>query len=142
MGRITLRVNTRGYTGKIRKSAKVNTNESRDRFHYISIEAFVKNAVTVSPETVHLQGQAGEEVRATVEIKAQGKGPLRLQPLSFDLPDKVNYTIEEVQKGRIYRVHFSSIPGAAEKYYGFLNFRTNYSERPEISIGIRGKFKN
>ena len=135
-------MDTKGYWGKIRKTAKVYTNERSDKYHYISIEAFIKTTISVSPEAVHLEGPAGQPVQTTVEIRAERKEPLRLQVAHFDLHEKVAYTIEEVQKGKVYRVHFSNLSKAAEMYHGFLNLGTNYSEKPEISIRIRGKFKN
>lgn len=135
-------MDTKGYRGKIRKSAKVYTNDSRDKFQYISIEAFIKSSISVSPESVHLEGAAGQALQSTVEIRAERKEPLRLEVSHFDLNEKVAYTIEEVQKGRVYEVHFTNLSKAKETYLGFLNLRTNYSEKPEISIRIRGKFRD
>lgn len=135
-------VDTSGYTGKVRKSAKIYINNPKDKFHYISIEALIKPAITVSPESVHLDGKAGEVVVKSVEIRAEKKNALRLEPLAFDLEQKVTYTVEEIQRGRLYRVHFTNRPGPAEIYRGFLKLKTNYPEKPELSIRIRGKFSH
>ncbi|MBN1103361.1 MAG: hypothetical protein JXL84_08120, partial [Deltaproteobacteria bacterium] len=76
-----------------------------------------------------------------VEIRAEKSKALRLEPSFFDLEGKVAYTLEEVQPGKCYRAHFTSQPGRPGIYYGFLKLKTNYPERPEVSIRIRGKFR-
>jgi len=48
----------------------------------------------------------------------------------------VTYRIEEVEPGRIFRVHFTSIPGPSGNYRGILKLKTNYPEKPEITIRI------
>lgn len=137
-----MRVDTRGYTGKVRKSAKVYVNNPQDRFHYISIEALVKPAVSVRPQAVFLEGRAGDVARQSVEIRAEKKRALRLEPSRFDLENKVTYTLEEVQPGVLYRVHFTNVPSPAGITHGFLTLKTNYPEKPEVSIRIRCKFRN
>jgi len=53
----------------------------------------------------------------------------------------VTYRIEEVEPGRLFKVHFTSIPGPAETYRGVLKLKTNYPEKPEIIIPIRARFR-
>jgi len=134
-------VDTRGFKGKVRKAAKVYTNNPSERFHYISIEAFVKTAISVQPEQVFLDGKAGEVVERVVDIKAEKKEALRIEPADFDLEKKVTYTVEEVQPGRHFRIRLSNRPGPAGISHGFLRLKTNYPEKPELSIRIRCKFR-
>jgi hypothetical protein len=141
-GKITLTVDTRGYTGKVTKSAKIYINNPRDKFHYISVEAFIRPAIVVSPENVQLYGKPGEVVEKIVEIRAEKKKALRLEPIAFDLEQKVTYTVEEVARGKHYRVHFKNRPGPPEIFVGFLKLKTNYPEKPEVTIRIRGKFRD
>ena len=65
-----------------------------------------------------------------LEIKKTG--------ISFDEKDLMK--LEEIQKGRIFKIRFTSIPGAPQTYHGFLNLKTNYPEKPEINIRIRCRF--
>lgn len=134
-------VDTTGYRGKVTKTAKIYINNPRDRFHYISVEALIRQAITVSPESVNLDGKAGEVVERVVEIRAEKKRGLRLEPLAFDLERKIAYRMEEVQRGKLYRVYFANRPGPAEFYRGVLKLKTNYPEKPEITIRIRGRFR-
>ena len=52
--------------------------------------------------------------------------------------DVTNY-IEEIEKGKKFRIRFKSIPGPPQTYTGFLKIKTNYPEKPEITVRIRGR---
>ena len=65
---------------------------------------------------------------------------MKLTPIQFSLDDKVTYTIEEIEKDRKFRIRFKSIPGPPKTYTGFLKLKTNYPEKPEITVRIRGRF--
>ena len=139
-GKITLRVNTRGYEGEIRKSAKVYTNDPRKNVEVLRIRAFVKAVIYLSPRYVYLRGMAGRKITKTVIVKAQEDRPLKLEPSHFSLSKRVTYRIEVVEVGREFRIHFTSLPGPAGIYRGFLKLKTNYPERPEIIIRIKARF--
>jgi hypothetical protein len=87
-----------------------------------------------------LEGKAGEVVNRTAEIRAEKDSPLRLDPFHFDLGEKVTYSLEEVEPGKLYRAHFSNVPGLSGISYGQLRLKTNYPEKPEIRIRIRYNF--
>jgi len=140
-GKITLRVNTSGYQGEIRKRARVYTNDPSNKVEVLSIKAFVKTPIYLSTRYVAFKGLAGRKITKTVRIRAEGNKPLKLEPSHFDLSKKVTYRIEEVEAGRIFKVHFTSIPGPAGIYQGVLKLKTNYPEKPEITIRIMGKFQ-
>ena len=140
-GEITLQIDTKGYEGKIRKKAKVYTNDPRNKLEVLRIEAFVKAVISVSPKYVSLKGMADRKITKTVRVRAQEDKPLKLEPSHFNLSNKVDYRIEEVEAGREFRIHFTSIPDNVGIYRGFLKLKTNYPERPEIKIWIKAKFK-
>lgn len=140
-GEITLKINTKGYEGKIRKKAKVYTNDPRSKFEVLRIEAFVKAVISVSPKRISLKGMADRKITKTVTVRAQEDKPLKLELSHFNLSNKVDYRIEEVEAGREFRIHFTSIPDNVGIYRGFLKLKTNYPERPEITIWIKGKFR-
>jgi hypothetical protein len=141
-GKITLRLNTRGYEGKLRKTARVYTNDPKNSQDTIVIEALVKTPITLSDRIVFLQGTTQEAVSRAVDIKGELNKPLKLEPVDYTLDKKVKFNIEEVAKGKHYRVTFTSIPNAGNYYQGLLRLRTSYPERPEVVIHVRGKFIN
>ena len=139
-GKITLKVNTKGYDGWISKRAQVRTNDPRRRILKLTLKAFVKVAIQLSPRYVYLKGEPGQTVTKAVEISARLDKPLQLETGRFTLNSQVNYQIEELDKGKRYRVHFTNVPGPPGSFRGLLELMTNYPERPRIRIPIRGRF--
>jgi hypothetical protein len=140
VGKITLTVRTKGYKGAHDWGTKVITNDPRMNEVLLSVKAFVQVPIHVKPSYVHLYGKEDESVTRTVEIEAGLDKPLTLKPGQFDLAGKVTYTIEEADKGRRFKVFFTSIKGVAGSYRGFLNLETNYEEKPIVTIRINGQF--
>ena len=141
-GRVTLKLDTRGYKGDILKRAKVYTNDPGHKMVILRVKVFVDVAIYVSNKYVTLRGKKGQQVSKVVEIRAEREEPLKIEPNFFDLGDKVTYRIEDVEKGRVYRIHLSNIPGTLNYYRGMLKLKTNYSIKPEIVIWVRGRFQD
>ena len=96
--------------------------------------------IYLSSRYVYLSGRAGQTTTRSVKIRAELDKPLKLEATHFDLRSKVIFRMEELEMGKTFLIHFTNIPGSAETYYGLLKLRTNYPEKPEISIRVRGKF--
>jgi hypothetical protein len=141
-GKITLKVDTRGYEGKFRKAARVYTNDPKIPQDTLVMEALVKTPIVLSERMVFLQGTTQEAVTKAVDIKGELNKPLKLEPVDYTLDKKVKFNIEEVAKGKHFRVTFTSIPNVGNYYQGLLRLRTSYPERPEVVIHVRGKFIN
>ncbi|HBF42474.1 MAG TPA: hypothetical protein DDW42_02370 [Desulfobacteraceae bacterium] len=75
-----------------------------------------------------------------VEIKAGLNIPLTLSQDQFDLEGKVKYRLEEIEKGRRFKIYLTSIPGPQLIFKGAVSLKTNYPETPIITIKIRGRF--
>jgi hypothetical protein len=138
-GKITLRLNTKGYEGKVRKGARVYTNEPGNRPGTLSVEVFVKTPILVSPRSVFIQGKATETLTRFVDITGDPAKPLKIEPLDFNLGHRLKYSIEEISPGKHYRINFTSIPNVADQYRGRLLLKTNYPEKPQLAIFVRGR---
>ncbi len=141
-GKITLKLNTTGYEGKVRKAARVYTNDPKTPQEILVIDALVRTPIMVSDKTVFLQGTTQETITRSIDIKGDLNKPLKLEPVDYTLDKKVKFNIEEVTKGKHYRVTFTSIPNVGNYYQGILKLRTSYPEKPELVIHVRGKFIN
>lgn len=139
-GAITLRVKTKGYQGHIHKSAKVYHNDPNRATFVLRMTANVKGPIYLSSRYVRLYGRQDQSITRVVEVRAELDKPLKLTPVQFSLGDKLTYSIEEIEKDRKFRIRFKSIPGPPQTYSGFLKLKTNYPERPEITVRIRGRF--
>jgi hypothetical protein len=140
-GKITVRVKTRGYQGAISKSAKVYTNDPRKQIERLTINVFVKVPIYISNRYVYLTGIADNKISRTIVVRANEKKSLKLEKSSFDLNKIVAFKIQEIEPGRVFKVHFTSIPGNVGIYRGVLKLKTNYPEKSEIIILIRAKFQ-
>jgi len=138
-GKITLQVKTDGFQGPIDKSAVVTSNDPVNRQITLRVKAVVQVPILLTPKYVYLSGSSEQAVTRVVEIKAELDKPLEITPGEFNLEQKVSFKVEEIEKGRKYRVRFESIPGPAQTYQGFLKIKTNYTEKPEMTIWIRGR---
>ena len=139
-GKITLKVNTSGYEGKVRKTAKVYSNDPSGRVETIALSAYIKVPIQLSSKLVFLRGKRAEVTKSTVEVKGGLDKPLKIEPGEFNLSSRLTYEIEEVNPGKLYQVHFTSIPNSGNSFQGTLKLKTNYPEKPEITIYIRGRF--
>jgi len=48
--------------------------------------------------------------KRTVEVKGGLEKPLKIEPVEFNLSNRLSYEIVEVKPGKLYQVHFTSIP--------------------------------
>ena len=140
-GKIALKIETKNYKGSITKSAKVKTNDPANNEVKITIKAEVIQIIQVMPTSLNFVGIAGQEIKKTIMISTDEKKPLELEEISFNLPQKLTYRIEEVKKGKQFRISFTNIPGVAEVYQGELKFKTNFPEKQELTIPIRGRLR-
>jgi hypothetical protein len=139
-GNITLTLRTKNYEGFLNKTTKVYTNDPAMRVITLSLRAGIVAAITVSPPYVSFYGIAGEVFSLPVEVKAGLDKPLSLEPGKSDLRDKVMYKIEELEKGRRFRILFTNAPGPAETFRGYLDLKTNYDAKPLINIRVISRF--
>ena len=139
-GKITLTFDTKGYEGKVQKTSTLYTNDPKTPEGKLVFEALVKTPIMVSEKMVLLKGAYQEIVTKTVDIKGELKEPLKLEPIEFTLDKKAKFNIEEVTKGKHFRVTFTSIPNVGNSYRGILKLKTNYPEKPELVIYVMGKF--
>ncbi|MBN1277788.1 MAG: hypothetical protein JXA35_09895 [Deltaproteobacteria bacterium] len=105
------------------------------------MKAFIRVPIYISSSRVRLSGREGDSVSSEVEISAGLDRDLVLTPDNFNLEGKVGYELEEVESGRKFKVKFKNVPGPAEDYRGFLRFKTNYPEKPLVSLFITGRFE-
>ncbi len=137
---VTLRLDTRGFDGKISKHTRVSFAGSDLRGETLTLEGYVVVPIRLSKGHAVFKGRAGDAITKTIEIKARGDKPLKLETSAFDLEDKMRLTIEEVESGRTFHLHLTNIPGPPDTFHGTLTLKTNYPEKPEIRIKIRARF--
>jgi hypothetical protein len=139
-GNITLSLRTKNYEGLLIKTAQVYTNAPSMRVITLTLKATIATPISVLPPYASFYGMAGKVFSLPVEVKAGLDKPLTLSPGKSNLGDKITYTIEELKKGRRFRILFTNVPGPAGTFEGYLNLQTNYVEKPLINIRVISRF--
>ena len=139
-GKIRLSVRTRSRQGKVSRSARVYTNDPAKSMVRLGITAFIKPVIQLSPPKIFLKGKEDQSITKVVKVRAGLDRPLALTAGRFNLAGKLTYTITEIEEGRRFQIRFTSIPGPPQTYRGFLKIATNYPEKPELTIWIKGRF--
>jgi len=142
VGRIKVRIDTKGFDGPERWVVKVFSNDPTWREAALDLRANVKPILTLSGTAVIFKGEKTAGMTREVEISTGLDRPLILTPQQFTLSGKVTYSLSEIEKEKRYRVTLQDVSGKRENYRGFLKLKTNFAEKPEVTIWIIGRFEN
>ena len=139
-GKIRVKVDTKGFEGKQRWGIKVLTNDPKWKEAVLDIRANIKPILNLSAKSVQFTGRNDVPITRDIEIAAGIDRTLIITPQLFTLPGKVTWSLQEIEKGKKFRIRLKSIPGGSEDYRGFLTLKTNFPEKPELTIWIIGRF--
>ncbi len=135
-GKITVKIDTKGYSGNKLWTTRIYSDDPAAQKSAVKIRAKVNAPIQLSSDRVYLRVTEGDRMTRMVEIHANLPTPLTLTPETFDLDGKVDYSMEEIEKGRTYRLRFTNVPASAQNFNGSLVLKTNYPERPDLSVRI------
>ncbi len=135
-GKITVKIDTKGYSGKRSWGVMVYTNDPAAQKASLSLRANVKVPVYLSSRRVYLHAFEGQSSSKGILVRGKLAKPLTIEPVKFTLEGKANYTIEEVEEGRAFKIRFSSVPGPPQNVRGRLQLKTNYPEKPLLTIEV------
>ena len=133
-----MKLSTEGYQGRLRKSATVYSNDPQNPQIQLIIQAQIKTPISFQPMGVMLSGFVGDDIRQIVTITGHKDQPLTLAFSKLSLPEKVAYELKTLEEGKVYRVVLRNISAREDRYSGYLILKTNYPEKPEITIRFLG----
>ena len=123
------------------KSISVESNDPKKKREQLTIEASIIPLIRLMPSSsVILRGKQGETKSVDLAISTGLDKPLEIEPVKFTLEGKVSYSLEEVEKGKQYRITFKNNPDVSGNFDGGLRLSTNYKEKPKIDIRIFSRF--
>jgi hypothetical protein len=106
----------------------------------LTLKANVKPLITVSPPQAVIYFRENEIITREVEIRAELPRPLTLTPTQFSLEGTVSYRIDEIEKGKRFRISFRNVSGQIGNLSGVLKLQTNYPEKPEVAVLISVRY--
>jgi len=105
----------------------------------ITLSAYVNVPIQLFEQNRFPPGKKNRLRRETVEVKEGWKKPLKIEPVEFNLSNRLSYEIVEVKPGSFTRS--TSRASKHRRFFsGILRLKTNYPEKPEIRIYLRGRF--
>lgn len=145
-GRVLLKVETRGFTGPVTKSALVLSNDPASPQTTLLVAAVVKPYVEILPTGyLRLQGVVGETATATAVLASAESdfAPTAAQPT---LPGLVARLAEVPEKERLpgkperqYRLTLATTPETAEGLLGgYVKVTTGSGRQPEVDVPVSG----
>jgi hypothetical protein len=140
-GTVAVKVDTHGSDGRERWGITIFTNDPKWKEAVLDLRADVRSAIVLSASAVNFTGKNDRSSTRVVEIRSAIDRPLVIQAEPFDLEGKVDYRVEETEKGKSFKVTLRNRPEADDFYRGFLTFKTNFPEKPEVTIWIFGRLK-
>jgi hypothetical protein len=105
------------------------------------LEASIKPLIKLVPSgSVTLRGKPGEIKSVNLSIYAGLNKPLKIETGKSNLDGNISYALEEVEKGKQYKINFRNSPDSRGDFRGYLRLGTNYKEKPEITIRVHSRF--
>lgn len=136
-GKITLKVNLKGYQGSVKKTATVFTNDPQNAKTMLVLQGNVRSVIDVRPSgNISFRGMAEQVTEKTVDVVGTSQ-PFKIEKVESNLQDKVRYEVETVEDGKHYRVKVNNLVKQGN-YNGYIKLLTNVPEKSELMIRVGG----
>ena len=136
-GKITLRLNLKGFQGAVKKTANVSTNDPSNPRLVLTIQGAVKTIIDVRPTgTVAFRGLSDQIAPSTVELVGSTQ-PFHITKVESNLEEKVSYQMETVQEGKEYRLRITNLLKRGT-YNGYIKCNTDLAAKPDVMVRVSG----
>jgi len=136
-GIITLKVDLRGYHGRVAKGATVFTNDPKSPRLALLIKGTVRPVIEVKPApSVVFRGVAKALTEQSLDLISRS-GPFHIQKVETDLGDRIEFRLETVTEGTHYRLVVAN-RASSGSYQGVLTCFTDHPQKPKIQVRVTG----
>ncbi|RPH51355.1 MAG: hypothetical protein EHM85_07005 [Desulfobacteraceae bacterium] len=140
-GKITIRVDTAGYGGKlIKKNIVVHTNDADHQKLYLTISGVVEKFASIKPERIFLNGHANKDFAVTVSIIPEIKYPFSILGTSALNGDNISLKLEKKNDQKLpeYILTVKNTAKVKGKYFDSVIIKTDNRIHPDIRIPVLG----
>ncbi|MFW6236773.1 MAG: hypothetical protein ACOC3F_00115 [Desulfosudaceae bacterium] len=140
-GKVTIRLNTRGYAGKtLSKVVRVFTNDPHTQVVHLRISGPVESFVTVSPRIVRFLGKLGESLEQRVKIVPARQQDVTITGARADSGKNIAFRLEpaEFPQGPGYWLTVTSTKDEPGTFYDYIYLTTKNKDLPELRIRVHG----
>jgi hypothetical protein len=136
-GKITLRLNLKGYQGNVKKTATVFSNDLQQSRVTLTLQGTVKSLVEMRPSnTITFRGTASQLQEQTVTFEGTAQ-PFHITKMESNLEGKIRYQMETVEEGKQYRLKISNEMKQGN-YAGYIKCSTDLSQKPLVVVRVVG----
>ncbi|MHC1742037.1 MAG: OS_HP3 family (seleno)protein [Syntrophobacteraceae bacterium] len=137
-GKITLKLNLKGYQGDVKKTATVSSNDPQSGKLVLVMQGKVKSLIEVRPTaSITFRGVVENLHENVLEIVATPPNKFQIQKIETNLEEKIAHQVETVQAGTQYRLKVSNLAKQGN-YNGFIKVYTDLPQKPELVIRVTG----
>ena len=132
-----MKVNLRNFQGNVEKKVTIQSNDPHNPEQIIKMVGTVLAIIDVKPSTSVLFKGVADELSESVLTLAASTAPFHISGVESNLQDSINYSLETVEEGKLYRLKISNkIPNG--NYGGFIKLNTDLTQKPDILIRVTG----
>ena len=136
-GKVTLKVNLKGYQGSVKKSATVFSNDPQNPTILIAMQGMVKALIELQPSNVvSFRGVFDQAQEKVVDIVTTSE-PFHINKTETDLNNKISYSMETIEAGKHYRLKVSNLVKQGN-YSGYIKCFTDMARKPEFLVPVSG----
>lgn len=137
-GKITLKLDLKGYQGDVKKTATVFSNDPQNGKLVLAMQGKVKSLIEVRPSsTITFRGLADQQQDNVLEILATPPHTFRIQKSETNLEGKIAFEIEPIQDGSQYKLRVSN-RAKQGNYSGFIKIHTDHPQKPDLAVRVAG----
>ncbi|MBP8645614.1 MAG: hypothetical protein KBH99_05785 [Syntrophobacteraceae bacterium] len=140
-GKVTLKVNLKGYQGNVKKTATVFSNDPQNPRSVLTVQGFVRSLIELRPgSAVAFRGVADQLPEKVVELLSTSE-TFGIRAIETDLQEKIEYSLETVEEGKHYRLKVRNRLKQGT-YSGFLKVLTDHPQKSEVLIRVNGSVES
>jgi hypothetical protein len=137
-GKITLKLNLKGYQGDVKKTATVSSNDPQNGKLILVMQGKVKSLIEVRPTAViTFRGLVDQLHDNVLDIAATPPHMFQIQKTETNLAGKIAFEVETVQPGTQYRLKVSN-QARQGNYSGFIKVYTDLPQKPDLVVRVSG----
>ena len=142
VGKITLQVNTKGFQGRITKSASLTTNDPQLRNTKIYLSMDVRPYIVVEPAPrLSLRGVVGDNIRQVLRIRPGDDQPLEITKVETNLGAAIDYNLSRKEGSQQYELEVLSKVNDQKIASGFLTLHTDHPKKKELRIPVHVRIR-
>lgn len=136
-GQVILKLNLKGYQGKMSKTATILSNDPRNPRVTLKLEGTVIALIDVRPSSNVVFRGMPDQLSETILDLVGAAVPFHLANPESNLGQDITYRLDTVEEGKHYRLTIANKIKRGN-YSGYIKFYTGVPQKPDIFIRISG----